>query len=70
MFPNNEEELVGAAAEHIEEASIADGLTAEKKSPAEGSYAEKVGTGTEADIVGAAAEHIESAAIADGRATR
>ncbi len=67
MFPNNEEELVGAAAEFIEDASIADGLTDKKAPVPDNELREKVGTGTEADIVGAAMEHIEDASIADGR---
>lgn len=67
MFPNNEEELVGAAAEHIEDASIADGLTKERKPVPDNGLREKIGTGSEADIVGAAMEHIEDASVADGR---
>ena len=70
MFPNNEEELVDAAREHIESASIADGFE-DKKVPNPGNgLREEIGVGSEADIVGAAMEHIEDAAIADGRAER
>lgn len=70
MFPNNEQELVDAAREHIESASIADGLQNDKVPTPGNELREKVGTGSEADIVGAAMEHIEDAAIADGRAKR
>lgn len=70
MYPENEEEIVGAAAEHIEEASIADGLEKEAKpqpTEAEGVPGVEPGMGTEADAVNAAIEHIEEASIADGR---
>lgn len=70
MFPNDEGQAVDAAREHIEEASIADGL-AKEKAPAPGNgLREEAGAGAEADIVGAAMEHVESAAVADGLVSR
>ena len=65
MFPNDEGQAVDAAREHIEEASIADGL-AKEKAPAPGNgLREEAGTGAEA-----AMEHVESAAVADGLVSR
>lgn len=71
MFPENEKDLVGAAAEHIEEAAIADGLEKERKP-----QPEQVDAGlpkditSEDEIVAAAAEHIEEAAVANGQVER
>lgn len=66
MYPENEKDLVDSAAEHIEEASIADGLEngAKPQPTAEG---EPEGLDSEAGKVDAAVEHIEEASIADGR---
>ncbi len=61
-------EKVGAAAEHIEEASIADGFEKERKPVPEQVGEPPVDSeGLEPGIVGAAAEHIEDAAIANGQ---
>lgn len=74
MYPENEEQLVDSAREHIESASIADGLEdVKKEAPAQGEGDYEFcppDTTMEPDIVAAAAEHIEDAAVADGLADR
>lgn len=69
MYPNDENDLVASAAEHIEEASIADGRAEKPKAqPAAGTAEAPTGEyGTQEGAVGAAEEYIESAAVADGR---
>lgn len=67
MYPENEKEIVDAAAEHIEEASIADGFENGAKPQPENDSEAAEWTGSHENAVEAAMEHIEDASIADGR---
>lgn len=70
MYPEDEKQVVDAAAEHIEDAAIADGLENGAKPRPHQDDADSTGepwTGSEEDRLEAAEAHIEGASIADGR---
>ena len=70
-YPENERDLVASAAEHIEAASVADGLNKHPKpAPAEPELGKPEGTGLEPGIVAGAAEYIAEAAVANEQVTR